>query len=520
MRFILTICIWCLISAGLISRANAGTWLVSYQCTGQYQSDGTSVAWPSDGGADRTTSGAILLDNYYHSPKAGSTWSSSGTISATYIYSSLGPGDVPSVKSLHVLESAMAMAGGEFYFPTSTNVSDGFAGDHTAPSSDKIKADLNAEWGQSMWGAHVTVVPIVYQNGAYVAHVPVRSLTAQASVSFDPNGNYGFGWVSYSADLLDTEGHSTLDTANWPAWEPRFFSGTGCVSEALAIAPKLSGFDMIEKAQLCITDNGTDVVVKEYDAPTGVYLTNNVNLAANFDSTHFANAASVPIKIKVWTSTGLQYTDTITGPIKNRIYDLANHTYPAMWLYALLSMNDVNSDATKINYFVNPSNSDLKPEICDLIPVYTAFFITTHGEVAIGDTDENGDGGHTDANGVELHFIRISAAPDDPHTINNAIAAKVANPNLPPYNYVQIDACQLGKDSSYADAFGVTSGVDRAFLGWPDTILIDFDVVDWNSVLWNGLALGYSLLESAQSADEQLRHTRDHGVPSFDGRVP
>ena len=325
--------------------------------------------------------------------------------------------------------------------------------------------------------------------------------------------------VSFQASVVNAvlQGYSTADTANWDPTNPRFFSGTACTASATAVP--LSGY--LTHAQLCVGQNGSDTVVEEYYdkslSPFTLPDDNSMNIgsglstttiAAIFDSTHFADASNVIIKLKVWDSNSGYYEAQITAPVKNRLYGIANQSFGLFRDdVASTSLDSVKHNADAMNYFTATSRTDDKQAIYDTLPSYTVFYAFTHGFFGGG----FGDCLATD-NGGDAHFITIARSlydntlTFDYRSIQAIVATKTANLSLPPYNFIQLQACELGEDSSYADAFGITSGSpDRACLAWGYTIADNELERDWLNTLWSNLSAGKTLYDAAVQAGTDSR---------------
>ena len=89
--------------------------------------------------------------------------------------------------------------------------------------------------------------------------------------------------------------------------------------------------------------------------------------------------------------------------------------------------------------------------------------------------------------------------------VSNAIASKTPAqpPNLPPYNFVFLDACHCGDSSQLSYSFGI-HGTDRAFLGWPGVVADNQHNVDWATRLFKQLAAGYQLLDAINWASDPI----------------
>jgi hypothetical protein len=297
-----------------------------------------------------------------------------------------------------------------------------------------------------------------------------------------------------------------IPLTTWDPANPRYFSGTGC--EAKAIAVPWTGY--LSHVQICINDQ----VVQEYwdnAAPskpsalptdgsviTGTNLT-SATIKALFDSTHFADVSPITIKLKVTDSNSGYYEVTVVGPVKNRLYGIANQNLKfgklATGTFAAnQTLDDVVSTAQQMNYTAVESITDDKIAVLNTLPSYTAFFAFTHGEIGVGSCTATRD----DAS----QFLRST-------DILNQIAVKAVNLNLPPYNFVELDACSLGGTDDYIGAFGITrnlSGlpihaVDRAGIAWAPVIVADWNNEGWSEKLWEELNNGRTLYDATLLAE-------------------
>ncbi|BDI27960.1 hypothetical protein CCAX7_000110 [Capsulimonas corticalis] len=295
-------------------------------------------------------------------------------------------------------------------------------------------------------------------------------------------------------------GNSTINTSPWDLNWPRFFSGTKCTINGNAVAA--SGY--VTSAQLSIA--GT--TVNQY-TDTGTHKT-SLSIADTFDSTHFANNALVTYKMTVQDSGGNSYYLTGQGPTLNKGYGVVNTDgdfNPGIAAAVLGNM---------INYAQSPSAGDSKATINSNLPNYTAFYIATHGN-STGFGDGSIVGGQSPLPYYQQHFIAYQATSPD-IGVTNDITVKAANPNLPPYNLVDIDACNSAGNgaaaSTGATSFGINSS-DRALLGWnAEEYTSNYA---WVARVWNNLALGMTLKDAVNAATSKGRPSgpdaNNHPVP-------
>ena len=179
-----------------------------------------------------------------------------------------------------------------------------------------------------------------------------------------------------------------IPLATWDPTAPRYFSGTGC--EARGTAVPLTGY--VSHAQLCINDT----VVEEYwdtaaagkpsPLPTdGSVVTGTSQASATvkalFDSTHFAYASTITIKMKVTDSNGGYYEATVVGPAYNKALVLSNNTLGSWWNG--ISFDDlyekVAQTASSINDSITANKYYHVSDIETALPLNTVFYINSHG---------------------------------------------------------------------------------------------------------------------------------------------
>lgn len=287
--------------------------------------------------------------------------------------------------------------------------------------------------------------------------------------------------------------------ANLDATKPRYFSGTGC--EAVATAVPLSGY--ITHARLCIVDNGGDTVVKEYSDTGNIHNTTGVTLAALFDSTHFTNSSIIVIKLKVWDSNGGYYDGKLSALSYNVSLVLGNNTFGDS---ATQSTSDVSTATKAANYSTFCSLQLHSNIILQILPVFTALYIDSHGSVGqIDDCFATGVSAKTDANG---NPIPGTGDTDDSIMGSVQVRLSTAKKNIfePPNNFIFLDACNtIGNkldnpgtlnDTALAGAFGIAlpgSNSDRALLGFNWYTNLTDDNANWTKRVWDWLAIGTPL---------------------------
>ncbi len=169
----------------------------------------------------------------------------------------------------------------------------------------------------------------------------------------------------------------------------------------------------------------------------------------------------------------------------NKGYDLANLTLGQ-------EAGDVATTvglelSTQAKHTVLPTTQHDKSTILTNLPIYTAFFIFTHGSQATF-----GDCFATPASGAE-HYLSAN-------DVGGAVGQKSAN--QPPYNFVYLYACAVfaNNDISMASSFGINPGVvDRACLGWPEPMAYGFVNNTWCENVWTRLCTNGDTLDQARA---------------------
>ena len=304
------------------------------------------------------------------------------------------------------------------------------------------------------------------------------------------------------------QGHSTMDSANWDAMLPRFFSGTNCSVSGTATAYSAppgnaaypNGGSYVTKATLSIGG----ALVKEYDDtnsppsspnPNVIYLSgtnqSSVPLSVFFDSTHFADTTSISAQMTVTDSGGLTYTVNLSANAYNKIYILGNSQMPNN--HGSRSEGDILQIFASGNIYANPTTTDLKPAIESNIPTYTDFYAYTHADPGI----------FGDCTAVPA----VSPNPPDPahylvsSEVSSAMAKKTSS--QPAYNFVFFCACQAAGDATLANAFGISgSSTDRAFLGFTTDVDNTDTTQAWAKAVCSNLQGGSTLLTAVRNANQ------------------
>jgi len=324
-------------------------------------------------------------------------------------------------------------------------------------------------------------------------------------VMFDPVSLSAVsGWsngsvVKFSSNLVSAvTATSTAGTLNPAA--PAWFSGTACTATGTADLALYYGDttlipsgDYITRATLKINGYPVKVYPDDYIGVSPPSSQTSVpNLAVRFDSTHFADGSPITVEVEVYDVLGKSYKAHLTAPAYNKLLALGNQTLGDEAQNSVLAVEAV---ADTINYNVTHSLHDNVSTILGELPIYTAFYMDTHGNVNI--------------------LSDCFYSPDDPTTqtghyihgsdVSNALSAKAQT--YPSYNFAMFDAClvmgnkqdhpdQLD-DASMAYGFDLSAGVDRAALGFDWETNSSSGNTQWTKRLWSYLAQGVPLRQAA-----------------------
>ena len=372
-------------------------------------------------------------------------------------------------------------------------------------------------------GSFSHVVQVANASQATILTVPV-------AVDVSSTGHYPTdAWANWNVKLVSPvlQGYSThiapaltqveqIPLTTWDPANPRYFSGTGC--EARGTAVPLTG--CVSHAQLLVNDT----VVEEYwdsaaagkpnplptdgSVVTGTSQT-SATVKALFDSTHFADASSITIKMKVTDSNGGNYQATVVGPAYNKAYIMQNDTPtvasgdPGILVYSVLER--VVHDLGGVNYDTSMnSDSDRGSDMLAKFPIATVYYADTHtSDTGIGDCFNLGviaqSGIPGTVGGVQYSDVSVAIAK------KNVQNATYSSPSMPPYNLVFVDGChsagefKSGGDNSLsggAASFGVVKpATDRAFLGWTNFVSLwpEDDGTGFTEILFDNLSKNYDL---------------------------
>ncbi|HEY3414446.1 MAG TPA: hypothetical protein VGM51_15515 [Armatimonadota bacterium] len=300
---------------------------------------------------------------------------------------------------------------------------------------------------------------------------------------------------------ISINGESTDEATGSP---PPYFSGTNCRVRGSATRPYFTvggGPKNLTHAWLLVNNE----VVNEWPnpnpppTPPGQFPPSrdpqpSVDLSATFDSTHFADGSDITVTYRVVDDHQTEHEISTTATAKNRALLLGNSSDENLAEVVPGILESLGGSASQMNHSVMPSMTDGKTAILGRLPVYTAFFIDTHGsETLFADCTMN------------LTIYGPSYYVSYPE-IQVSVASKTAD--QPQYNFVQIQACESagvttgGVRTDIANAFGIAYGdVDRAFLGWHHEMAIELGNPEWVKRLWGYLAKGEPALLAVMHSD-------------------
>ncbi len=505
--------------ASMPAQAQSGWQVDHYECAGATQSTlngkTQSYSWP------------VNLGTYYPNyPDFGyfdtdTPCQSIGTISAVCVWH--GSGQAPD--QLSVVINSYAATCLLFFPPVGPDPDDGF---QDPPTLD------DTAYGVYKVSTGVHVVQISNPGHSTTVKTTLYSLSASCNgnveVSFQASVGNGGNVQAWSTHCAPALGGSD---PNFDPTNPQYFSGTGCQATGNAVA--LSG--SVSHAQLCIGENGGDTVVKEYFAPTttGTPGVSSGPLNVLFDSTHFKDQTKITITLKVWDTNGGYYDVKVEAPAYNKAYVLVNGGSPVtapngrtMQVNDFPSgdqaLQDVKDSMTRMKQLVIPSKTATKSEILAGILSKSVFYIKTHGDYGHAPFIINGKDEVYPA-GVYMSDCTFYAAippNDDPNIAAKLIGDYEVAPEIlarntqfiPPYNYVQVDACQSAGNDPYiatgmADAFGVKTRADAAFLGYGSDINGDLNDEQFAARVLQNMA-NQQTLEDAVVNSLNV-HTLSHG---------
>ena len=316
--------------------------------------------------------------------------------------------------------------------------------------------------------------------------------------------------ITVTPTTITLGAHSTVDTSApgnpWDPTHPRFFSGTNC--SATGTAPAISGY--VSEAHLLV--GGTDV--KDYydtgfvgpvqpGAATGHQT--SVSLAVSFDSTHFADASSVPIQMTVTDTAGNKYAANISASAYNEGYVGYEPTTVSGQGNAQVVAAAMNACQIGAN---NSSTADNRDTVLSAVKFNTVFFTCNHGNEMPDANDHiyfEPPAGVGNSNGLIYgnQSVDPSSTQANPRNdVAEAVALKSVNP--PPYNFVYLDVCNGASNTELANGFGISASgkSDRAFLGWNGWVDDSEVNQNWTQLLYAYLQSGETLSQALREADQ------------------
>lgn len=321
------------------------------------------------------------------------------------------------------------------------------------------------------------------------------------------------------------QAHSTVDTANWNATRPRFFSGTDCSASGTAVAYSAppgnasypTGGTYVMQASLSISDTAVKLYYDTSfigpispDAATGTNQ-GSVPLSVFFDSTHFPDASTITARMNVTDSGGLSYMVPVSGPACNKLLGVANLTnswidYQTGENVALNATNGaVRGTSTQLNY--QPYLGIVSQTVPSNISIGASTIGTHHKDLLITDIATSGYSVFFSATHADPGYLgdcysladsNIAAYLND-KDIQGAIATRTAALSAP-YLFVFLHGCDSGGNTGLADDFGVTSQTDTGFVGFGAAISVSQHNTDFTVDAWQYLMQGKKLLDVLSAA--------------------
>lgn len=276
------------------------------------------------------------------------------------------------------------------------------------------------------------------------------------------------GLLALSGRAAEAEVTAFFDL-EYTDWGPNV-SGTNRIATGV-VYTGLSGEILMTNYKIKV--GGTVVYNQDFNPPYAEYWFQHT---ITWDTTHFADVTQVTVRVEATDTNGAVSHDEFTVTVYNKAYVLGNRT---------LSQGTAAADwitvrTAGMNHSTTKSTADRKNTILGNLPPFTAFYIDTHGNTGVF-----GDCQALPNSGNDFYIFANEAA--------TAVANKTSNE--PPYNFVNIDACNSGSDDTLADAFGTGSfsGPDRAFLGWGTFTLDSLHNLNWVNRVWQNLQNGETL---------------------------
>lgn len=313
-----------------------------------------------------------------------------------------------------------------------------------------------------------------------------------------------------------------------------YCTGTNCGVAGTAGVKQYSGY-YIQSAQLSI--NGA--VVSQWNNDSSDQTVTSRPLGALFDSTYFGDGAKLDICMKS-TAAGIPMYGQAPPPVTteyhtysivfNRALAYGDSAPGAPWRWGLGTVgtnveNDAVNAFSSMNYSVGQSSvSADKLTMLGSLPGGTAFLGCAHGNPGVFSSCL-GTGASP-----ELDYLYATSAGGPGGNADIALEPSIGQenywrddlyPGVKGYRFAFLVACSTtAHDATYppdtqlSDAFGITFGDtaladnrlwDRAYLGFPDEIIIDSKMQDCASSILNSLGNGHTVQDAVANctpADE------------------
>jgi hypothetical protein len=234
---------------------------------------------------------------------------------------------------------------------------------------------------------------------------------------------------------------------------------------------------------------------------TGYWMSDANKGWVKFDTTHALNDGSNgELRIQMYWTDGTTSNTIYSTLIGNyALYNKAYVLYDPALSYGYDCASAATTACIDMRHSTRLSNTDDWQAISDRIPTYTVFYFYGHGGY--------------DSNTQETYF---KDCPDTADIGSNLVSTEVGlkSSSQPQYNFVFIDACESATHSDLADAFGVTTADDRAFLGWDGETHDWFANKNWTLDIWSRLYAGDTIAEAFTYAND---HNYEWGTAKYDG---
>lgn len=290
---------------------------------------------------------------------------------------------------------------------------------------------------------------------------------------------------------------TTVPPTGWDDSKPLYFSGTNCSTTASGNATL--GYVKNARLEICgyLVKQYFDTSIAPKPLPQNVVVGTNqtsVTLNAGFDSCVAGDSKPVVIKFTLSDTSGNGYSISKSALAYNKAYvmgDTVNlpHASLAM-LHAQYGFGT--------RYTLRMSSHDYAIDTLQNIPVYTGFYIWTHGGTEPCFYASYGGG-------------RILDCANNPWNYSHYPQVKeyVAKKSRlqPVYNFVFIDACYsaMANSDSMSNAFGIyQSSQDRAYLGYTYAINEDGYMASWTGAVMESLHKGYTVQQAIDYANNNV----------------